>query len=590
MLVEQAAITKATELTNFGRYARFVFIYGMWLHMKLNGNAEGMAALQPLMERAYGTIEQGFIKVSRIPYATPYDYALTSMEDEKKRENVNGWFLNYIRDNDRYPADEKDLFKRGIYLIKYAGNSSYSDSTMTWLGNMAKAMSVKLGNAYVTYFAKNIGTPKAADGNVKVIYNGLEEAVKALRKTGTYIPPAELKAMQFTTTNQVQAKARYEQLRKDLKSMTESTLYQLLSNGPLKVKTAEKEFKAFGFRDTPFVTEKDGYTGMIGLDSKGKLAYYSNSGRLLAGAVAPGSKVTMNKKYDESTDDTYFFKFRAPKAVSDTLIYSTKFKNIKNEEKHEKTTAHSDKVAIWIKAWERDLMNKDPMRHVPAAVALLLYLTSARIGTSKENRSLKGGAHTYGISTLRRQHVKVTGASIILNYVGKKGMNQKHVLKLDTKVNKRIATILTRLIKDKKKDDLVFSFPRPTSRTGAIQEVNPTFFRQYLKSVGVTINPHALRHIRGTELARQELESQTWTPTVKAKTLAAKQREAETFMKDKVLTKVANLLGHKSIKNGVEQPAWRTSIQSYVQPSLISQWFKDKRLTVPKWVPSKLEE
>lgn len=592
MFLEQAAITKGTELTNFGRYARFVFVYGMWLHMKRNGNQEGVDALQPLLERAYNAIEQGAIKVMRIPGATPMDYAMHYLADDKNRDTVNGWFNQYIRDNERYPMDEKDLFKKGIFLIKYSGNASYADTTMAWLGNMAKAMSMKLGNAFVTYFAKKKGTANAFSGKqtVENIYNELESVVKTIGKKGTYIAPSELKTLQFTNEKQVIAKARYEQLRRELKTLVDSTVYQILSNGPLKVAVAEKEFRAFGFRDLPFVSTAEGYKGMVGLGSNGKLAYYTNTGRLLFGAIAPSSKVTMNSKYDESLDDTYFLKFRAPNAVSDTLIYSTKFKNVKTEAKHEKTTANSDKIATWIKAWERDLMNKDPMRNVPAAVAMLLYLTSARIGTSKENRSLKGGAHTYGISTLRRQHVKLTSASIILTYVGKKGMNQRHVVKLDDKVTKRIGVIMGRLLKDKKKDDLVFSFERPTSKTGAIQEVNPTFFRQYLKSVGVTINPHAIRHIRGTELARELLESQTWAPTPKAKTLAAKQKEAETFVKDKVLTKVANLLGHKSMKAGVEVPAWRTSIQSYVKPDLISNWFKGKRLTVPKWVPDKLEE
>src|SRR5690606_15723663 len=99
-------------------------------------------------------------------------------------------------------------------------------------------------------------------------------------------------------------------------------------------------------------------------------------------------------------------------------------------------------------------------------------------------------------------------------------------------------------------------------------------------------NPHALRHIRGTALTVELLASKEWKPSAKAKTLTARQREAENFIKETILTNVASLLGHKSTKNGIQVPQWRTSIQSYVNPAVVIDWFKGHRLEVPKWLKS----
>lgn len=591
MEMELAALSRDTPLSPFGKMARWLFVAGLYLHLTNTGNEQGVTEITPLMDRAYNSIEQGIFKVYRVPSwlweaKTAYHYLPT------KYAEFNKWFLAHIRDHEDISLDEKDLFRKGIYLVKTAETKQIPSTARDSIGLISRVLSDKLGTLFINYFTKKKGTAAEFEGKkgVENIYLELEILVKTLtNKKGTYIPPKEIKELKLTSEDQVVALEKYKQARKRLKTFSDATLYTLLSSGPADVDKAEKEMRNHGFRDMPFVTKGDGYKGKIGLDGKGKLAYFTQGGRLLYGMIAPNSKVKMNPKYNEELDDSFYLSFRAPNAVADSRIYSTSFKNVKTEEKHTKTTTNAGNVAQWVKAWERDIFVKDPMRYVPAAVAMILYLTSARIGTSKENRSLKGGAHTYGISTLRRKHVKLTTASIIFDYIGKKGMKQRHVLKLNDKVNKRLGVILSRLVKDKSPDDLVFSFVRPTSRAGAIQEVNPTFFRQYLKSVGVTINPHALRHIRGTELARELLASSAWSPSTKAKTLAAKQKEAETFIKDKILTKVAQLLGHFTTKDGKQIEAWRTSIQSYINPVLISDWFKEKRLAVPKWCPTKLD-
>lgn len=584
------ASLESTGLSEFGKTARYFFLAGLYLHA-LKISPDHAAEFKKLMDRAHTFVNGQAMKVYRLPESymqlASVDNGLLTRDADK----LAGWFRNYIRDQIKFPADEKELFNKAVYLLRYV-HINIPQSALDQMEKYAKLLSPKVGLAFANAFRLKSGTDSQFAGKQQIdsLYEQLQGIVKRLTgKTGLTIPQDRQKELKLIGGDGVRDLVNYTEIRKELKNLTTNALYVVLSNGNMTAAKAAKDMERMGFRDFPFPTDKDGYTGDVGLDQAGKLALFTTGGKQIQGLVAPNSKVTMNKKYNPELDDSYYFLFKAPNAVSFSRGYTTSFKQVANEEKHDKTTQNADKVGAWIKAAERDLFNKDPMRNVPAAVLMILYLTAGRIGSSTENQSLLGKAQTYGISTLRKEHAKVTVASIILDYNGKKGMHQRHTIKMTDKITKRIGVIVKRLLVGKKKGDLVFAFERPTSRTGAIQEVNPAFFRNYLKSIGVTINPHALRHIRGTELATQLLAKE-WAPSVKAKTLAAKQREAETYMKEKILTQVANLLGHKSMKNNVEVPSWRTSITSYIHPTPIRNWFKQHHLAPPKWIPTKLED
>lgn len=588
------AISNLTELTPFGYYARWVFVLGLMEYFRQykGGNPEAIAALQPVLDRSKATVQSSFMKQLAFPYS--FSPEALNVENKYKEDYtlINNWFNNYIKDLAAIPLAEKDIFRQGIFMLKNA-RIGFPSTRKEPLARIAKQLSKKLGLIYTEFVMLKKGTEDEFGGKQQIddLYNELESIVRKLTGTkGTRIPTDKVKELKLKNGKEVQQLIRYEDIRKELKTLTNASMYAILNDTHMEADKVAKELQKRGFRDLPFVTSKDGYTGHIGVDRRGNISLFTEWGKLLQGNVAPGSKVTMNKKYNPELDDNFYAIFKAPNAVTSTRIYTAAFKQVKHDEKHEKTESNANKVSAWVKAWERDLMNKDPMRHVPAAVALILYLTSARVGTSKENRSLKGAAQTYGISTLRKEHVRIGSASIIFDYRGKKGMQQKHTMKLDNKVNKRIAVILKWLLAGKKKGDLVFSFERPLSRTGAIQEVNPAFFRSYLKSTGVTINPHALRHIRGTELTINLLNEKDWKPSVKARTLTARQREAENYIKHEIAEKVAKLLGHKTMKNGVEQPAWATSVKSYINPAVLVSWFKDRSLSVPKWIPASLDD
>jgi hypothetical protein len=581
----------AGQLSEFGKFARWLFAFGMSEYLR-HHNVAGYEAIQQTKEKARNLIIPQAMKQMKIP-----DWAFTTYQNSdmilaRDIDKLNNIFNNYLKNLSAIPMDEKQVFQQAVFMVRYA-QMGWPATRLDTIERYAKALSKNLGGYFMKYVRLKAGTDNEFSGKEQIdaLYDELEGIVKRLTgKKGLKIPTDRQKELKLTNGEEVKDLVRYNDIRKELKNLTNSSVYSVISEKMLPADKVAKEMEKQGFRDFPFPTSAEGYTGNVGLNKEGKIALFTPTGREVVGGVAPGSKIKMNPKYNAEKDDTFYFMFRAPNAIGDTRAYTTVFKDIKTEAKHVKTTTNAGSVARWVKAWERDVVTKDPMRYVPAAVALILYLTSARVGSRKENQSIKSGVHTYGISTLRKQHVRIGSSSIIFDYVGKKGMHQKHTLKMDTKINKRIGVILKELLAGKKKDDLVFAFKRPLSKQGAIQEVNPAFFRAYLKSTGVTINPHALRHIRGTSVTEDLLNSKAWSPSAKARTLVAKQREAETYIKEEILTNVAKILGHKSMKNGVEVPAWRTSIQAYVNPKVISDWFKEQGLGVPKWVPSKLSD
>lgn len=489
------------------------------------------------------------------------------------------------------PRDDIDILKFSVNLIKdYFNNTAMSSSKMSLADKYTKMVSSGLAKAYAQEFVTKGQDTKELKRTIESASEELQDLVKSLtKKSGTVIPMDIQKNMKLTPDGATQL-IRYKALKEEIKRFKNNLLFSIVSESPEPVDTVAKELGKYGIKDDfGFPTSKQGFKGKVGIDKAGKITLFTTGGRQLQSNIATGSKVEMNPKYDETLDNGYYCRYRAPNAVGDVLLYTVSFKAIKVEEKHTKTKTHAGDIGKWVKTWERDVLLKDPMRHVPAAVALLLYLTAGRVGSSKENRSLLGKEQTYGISTLRKSHVRISKSSLILDYTGKKGMKQKHVLKLDTKINKRIAVIVERLLQGKKANDLVFSFERPSSKAGAIQEVNPSFFRKYLTASGCPVNPHALRHIRGTAIVEKLIEEKPWKPSAKAKTLTARQREAEAYMKEKILTEAGKLLGHFSTKNGVQEVQWRTAIQSYVRPDVVADWFKSNGLGRPKWIPMKLE-
>lgn len=583
-LTKEEAAKAPMALTPIGKLGRYIFLNALYLYCKAVGNEDYLPNILKVIKEDYKNLF-----VSTAVYGPGFKHAMRVFSYWKdpasfKLDSVllRLYYRDFVKEDPKYNQAEKELFVKSLGFLSKEG--MVMPSGLATLEKIAWAVSPSLGEIF------NDSVNKVSSVNsstVKNMFTNLKELAKQLGSSTLKLDP-KISENAKKKPNLASILYAYQDQLKAIKKTFDAVFKKETINGPIEAKKLEDRFKALGFDIIFFPLYSKGFRGLIG-QNEGKLALYTSTGDLLFGGIHPDSKITMTKDYDPKTDNTSYLSYTAPGAVSVTRVYTAKYRNTANEEKHQSTEANLGNTGKWIAAWQRDLKSKDLMRKVPAVVAYILYMTGARVGTSKESTSLTGKGRTHGISTLRVSHVKVTGTSIDMKYIGKKQVAQHHVLKIaDDPYLKICASVITALKKGKKPDDLLFSFVRPTSKIGAIQEVNPAFFNKYMKSVGVT-HVHGMRHVRGTLLAAEILNGKPWKPSAKAKTLRQRQIEADKYIKEKVLTKVGELLGHKSAKNGTVSVLWSTSIKSYINPKVISDWYKSKDLVVPKWVPSKLE-
>jgi len=214
----------------------------------------------------------------------------------------------------------------------------------------------------------------------------------------------------------------------------------------------------------------------------------------------------------------------------------------------------------------------------------MIYLTGMRVGSRQHSAASMTGKPTYGAISLRPRHIKISGNRITLNYEGKAaaktGIKQKHIIEVNDQITRQLKKNLQELLDGKQGNDLVFSMPNGNKNI----ELTYSAFAKYLASSGYPAGIHKLRHVRGTNLLIEMLQKNQWKPSAKATTLDKQQKEAETFMVDKIITPVSILLGHKS---GTDKLLWRTTVKSYTNPAPIAEWFMKHNLRMPSWLPRK---
>jgi len=107
-------------------------------------------------------------------------------------------------------------------------------------------------------------------------------------------------------------------------------------------------------------------------------------------------------------------------------------------------------------------------------VLLIVNDTSMRIGGGKT----KGKIKTYGATTLETRHIKVTKKGVTIEYVGKKGVMQKKVVKdqyLAAKLKIRKTAAIKNAKKNKKNPDKAQIFPNATEQSSIslLREISP---------------------------------------------------------------------------------------------------------------------
>ena len=570
------------ELTPFGKYAQYLLILGISKHAREINNKRSQILLAQAAKKAHQQIDAKNLSKYGAPNGLikgtlNVDDLVTHLSAMRKVYNSK------VKNDPSIPKDEKTIFTKALRYIK---DGKYSTaSAKKAVGKLAYLLSAKLGKVFdelVHGNADEDGITIKKD-SVDGLYSTLRTAVADI--TGT--------AGLTLTTEQLRNAKGDKALSKSARSYTEAkkaitekftvVLRNLTSEKPMDADKLRIKMKSLGFVDRRFPTSKQGFKGMVGF-FEGKMALFSNEGRRLSSGIPAEAKIKMNPKYNPEEDNAYILKYTAPNAHTETRIYTQSKRAANTAKKFEAVDVGMADVKKWVRTWKKNTADKNLMISVPATAAYILYLTGARVGTSQKNQAVKTGIQSFGITTLRKEHVDITASRIRFRYIGKKGMRQEHIIKTTDQVTKRLAKNLTKLLKGKEDGDLVFSFTRPTSRNGAEQRLNTAFFRSYLKSTGMSIKPHSLRHIRGTSLVVDLLKKKKFSPSKAATTLSKKQKEAEAFMKEKILIPAAKLLGHKSISKGVETPAWSTTIQSYLKIDVVEKWFTQNQLQTPTWV------
>lgn len=190
-----------------------------------------------------------------------------------------------------------------------------------------------------------------------------------------------------------------------------------------------------------------------------------------------------------------------------------------------------------IKKLNNDFQNKPDKRGIILAVKLMAT-HGIRIGNEKSAKE----KNTYGVSTLKKKHIKQVKGHHVLSFKGKKGVEQFIEIKSD-RLNKQLAQYLS----NKEGENFV--------------DENPYEIRKYINSrLGDNYTPKDFRSMHGNIVFIKEMNRLLKKPKLKTKT------DVNNELKQ-VMTKVAARLGNTA---GVAK-------RSYVDSDLINS-YKKKRL------------
>jgi len=304
-------------------------------------------------------------------------------------------------------------------------------------------------------------------------------------------------------------------------------------------------------------------------------------------AVPPGVEtLKINPNYgEEGARAAFVYQTQSKKQVAEGKGKSAKTYT-KNRTAHVKTENKWQPVQSLIKdissvklKWRKAAQLKDTKHGMFSLIVEALFWTAgrvgARVGTSE-------GKTTFGISSLLNKHViSTTPQKAKIVYLAKAGQKQTHVLDItqvknasdaDKKALKNLLAYIAERKANSTKDSLLFPIPN----AGRVNTHELMLWMRKITGISKFKN-HMIRYLRGTEIAVKELEE------AKKKALALKkknklnQKEADKLFKE-AITPVANSLGH--FLN--EKPNINTSIKSYIQPELMTSWYKEVGMRAPK--------
>ena len=350
---------------------------------------------------------------------------------------------------------------------------------------------------------------------------------------------------------------KYAELRKIFATNYKAALLRMVrASGAETVSTqrANSYLDGLGYNYIP-----KGFVGRI--DEKGAL--YTTENKLIAGNLI--GEVVMNPNYDAKKDNTYVCSLKS----NMTQKLRTQAFNLGNKRAaFNKVAAFAENVDEHRKSWVKDLKSLDERVQTIAAMVEAIYEVQARIGGDSTN---KDDEERFGMSTLQVKHLKVGSDGIHFDYPGKKGTRQTHWLRPTTPVSKQVIAIIKNRIKNKRPNDLVFTYRGVRIPAQAVNN--------YLKSKGLNVTIHKFRHLKGTKMAMEILNKSPFK-----KSERPSQASVEKWVKEE-FKKIGEVLHHRTGTGEKEKVVSSTAINAYVDPDLLKGFFTDLGLRVPKWVP-----
>ena len=384
----------------------------------------------------------------------------------------------------------------------------------------------------------------------------MEKIVKALvnRSGDPILTLAEMRDLRETHPKEI---TRYSELRKEFVAAYRSNLQKFVrmrGTDLVDVKLARDFLTKKGCNYIP-----NGFVGKI--NESGIL--HTRGDRAIKGFLM--GEVVMNPAYDYKKDNTYVCSLKSNMTQQ---LRTGDFIAEKKKERFEKVAEFAKSVEKYRKAWIRDLDALDDHTRLMATLTEAIFLTQARIGGNSTN---KDDEDRYGMSTILVEHCKLMPNGLDIRYVGKKGTPQEHFIRTNTPSGKKVVSLMKALMKGKKPNQPVF--------TERGKMINGQTVNKYLRELGVPngISIHKFRHVLGSSLAIKILEG---CPLERGVT----QSVAEKWIKDAFIP-IGEMLKHRAGVGVAAKTVSSTSINAYVDPQLLKNWFSDLGLRVPKWVP-----
>lgn len=441
--------------------------------------------------------------------------------------------------------NDKDLTSEDLRFLKAAGTFWRTESDPSLKATKDLAGKV-VSNGLRPMFAASVSSNSMRQAD---IVETLRDVVQEL----TGVRGVMLSKDQADTfrENQPELYAKYRKIRREVLNITKETINNMTrKTGPVTIQHLIKELDKLGIINNLPST----FVGKI--DERG---YYTIFDEVLDGT--PVGDVVMNPAYKRGSTE-YVCKYKALGAKNYQMLYTLDSKKLTIETKFKKVANTVPLIEEAQRKWLKDIKATDPQLKQIAMIMEIIYLCQARVGTVGNEAE---GKPTFGITTILAKHCKLTGNKLVIQYPGKKGTIQKHVITKDDLAHKKIIEYIVTRKEESKPNDRIWSV--------SARDVN----KYITTKLKLPISAHKFRTLRGTVLMDGILKA------AKIAKNATPKKINEVFM-DAAL-RVGKQLGHANkTPDGGTKITGTTAIQSYISPEVMADFYNKYDVRPPATV------